>query len=320
MVQTSKIRRGLSGACLIWLAFISPALGVQPPHGGPQVTLGWIASPDPTVVGYYLYYWTTSGVYNVKIDVGTNTMYTVSELTDGSTNYFTAASYNAAGIESSFVPTVSYIVPGIPTETAGNTPGSFAYTPANGTALNAGTNTPSVIFTPTDTLDYSSAADSVSLVISPAPLSVTAANASRLYGATNPVFTGTITGLQNGDNITATYSCSATANSPAGTYAITPTLVDPNNSKINYTVSLVNGTLAVTGSPVIQTAGVTASSFTLTWGTVPSQQYQVQSTSDLAQNNWTNLGDTITASKSTMTISEPIGTNARQFYRVVLFP
>ncbi len=126
-----------------------------------------------------------------------------------------------------------------------NVPGSFAYNPTSGAVLNAGANTLSVIFTPTDTVDYSSATDTVSLVVSPASLTVTAANAGRLCGAANPVFTGTITGLTNGDNITATYSCSATASSPAGTYPIVPSLVDPNNRQTNYTLSLVNGTLTV---------------------------------------------------------------------------
>ncbi|MBZ5525381.1 MAG: hypothetical protein LAP21_24405, partial [Acidobacteriia bacterium] len=37
-------------------------------------------------------------------------------------------------------------------------------------------------------------------------LTVTANNASRLYGDPNPVFTGIITGIVNGDNITATYA------------------------------------------------------------------------------------------------------------------
>ena len=35
-----------------------------------------------------------------------------------------------------------------------NVPGSFAYSPTNGAVLNAGTNTLSVIFTPTDTVDF----------------------------------------------------------------------------------------------------------------------------------------------------------------------
>jgi hypothetical protein len=123
--------------------------------------------------------------------------------------------------------------------------GNFDYTPSNGTVLSAGTNSLSVIFSPIDTVDYSSAADNVSLVVLPAPLTVTAGNTSRAYGQTNPVFTGTISGVTNGDNISATYSCSSTASSPVGTYPIVPNLVDPNNRQTNYTVSLVNGMLTV---------------------------------------------------------------------------
>ena len=124
-------------------------------------------------------------------------------------------------------------------------PGSFAYTPTNGTVLNVGTNTLSIIFTPTDTNDYSSVTDSVSLVVSPALLTVTASNASRLAGTANPTFSGTVTGVTNGDNITATYSTTATINSPAGTFPIVPSLVDPNDRLTNYTTNLVNGTLTV---------------------------------------------------------------------------
>jgi hypothetical protein len=50
-----------------------------------------------------------------------------------------------------------------------NTPGSFSYSPTSGTVLNAGTSILSVVFTPTDTVDYNSATDSVSLVVLPAP-------------------------------------------------------------------------------------------------------------------------------------------------------
>jgi hypothetical protein len=127
-----------------------------------------------------------------------------------------------------------------------NVPGSFVYNPAAGTVLNTGTNTLSVIFTPTDTVDYTNATDTVSVAVLPTPLTVTAANASQPYGQISPVFTGTITGLQNGDNITATYGCNATTNSPVGTYAITPMLVDPGDLQTNYTVTLINGTLTIT--------------------------------------------------------------------------
>jgi hypothetical protein len=93
------------------------------------------------------------------------------------------------------------------------------------------------------TLTYAGA----SLTISKASLTVKANDATRLYGAANPSFTGTITGILNGDSITAAYSSSASASSAVGTYPIVPTLNDGNTNKLgNYNVTVTNGTLSVT--------------------------------------------------------------------------
>ena len=48
-----------------------------------------------------------------------------------------------------------------------NVPGSFAYTPAAGTVLAAGTQTLSTTFTPTDTTNYAATTDTVSLTVNP---------------------------------------------------------------------------------------------------------------------------------------------------------
>jgi hypothetical protein len=88
------------------------------------------------------------------------------------------------------------------------------------------------------------------LTITPAPLAVTANNASRLYGASNPAFTGSVVGVQNGDNISAAYTTAASSGSPVGAYAITPALVDPTGRLGNYNVTVVNGTLSVTPAPL----------------------------------------------------------------------
>ena len=73
-------------------------------------------------------------------------------------------------------------------------------------------------------------------------------DASRVYGATNPVFSGTITGIQNADNITANYASTASETNSVGTYPIVPTLVDPDGKLTNYTVLSTNGTLSVTAA------------------------------------------------------------------------
>lgn len=83
-----------------------------------------------------------------------------------------------------------------------------------------------------------------------APLVVTAINAGRFYGDPNPAFTGTITGLKSGDNITVVYTTVANPGSAVGDYAIVPTLVDPDNKLSGYTVTLNTGTLTVTPAPL----------------------------------------------------------------------
>ncbi|HWN95659.1 MAG TPA: MBG domain-containing protein, partial [Methylomirabilota bacterium] len=84
-------------------------------------------------------------------------------------------------------------------------------------------------------------------------LIITANSESRIYGVTNPVFTGTVVGVANGDDISATYDSVATVDSTVGTYAIVSTLVDTNGRASNYDVTLINGTLTVTDddAPVI---------------------------------------------------------------------
>ena len=95
----------------LWLAVNSLLFGAQIPPS-PNVTIGWTASPDPTAVGYYVYYGASNGVSANKVDVGTNTLLTFSGLAPGSTYYFEATSYNAARVESIPTTQLAYVVPG----------------------------------------------------------------------------------------------------------------------------------------------------------------------------------------------------------------
>ena len=65
---------------------------------------------------------------------------------------------------------------------------------------------------------------------------------------------GTLVGVQNGDNITASYSTTATTNSPVGIYSIVATLNDPNGKLGNYSVTTNNGILNVTAATLVGTA------------------------------------------------------------------
>src|SRR5439155_17732016 len=85
--------------------------------------------------------------------------------------------------------------------------------------------------------NYALSYNNGTLTVMPVPLTVTVANASRSYGASNSTFNGSLVGLQNGDTITASYSTVASPTSAVGSYAITPTLNDPSNKLGNYSVS-----------------------------------------------------------------------------------
>jgi Bacterial Ig-like domain (group 3)/MBG domain (YGX type)/PQQ enzyme repeat len=95
--------------------------------------------------------------------------------------------------------------------------------------------------------NHSAASATQSFQATPAPLSVTATNATRAYGAANPTFTGTVTGAVGSDTFTETYSTTATTTSNVGSYPIVPAVTGA--AIADYTVTLVNGTLTVTGAP-----------------------------------------------------------------------
>ena len=85
----------------------------------------------------------------------------------------------------------------------------------------------------------------VQQIVDPAPLAVSANDKSRLYGTANPLFDGTLTGVVNGDDVTASFSTAAVLTSPVGTYPIIPLLNDPDSKLGNYSVTSTNGTLTV---------------------------------------------------------------------------
>ncbi|MGN6377658.1 MAG: MBG domain-containing protein, partial [Gaiellales bacterium] len=128
--------------------------------------------------------------------------------------------------------------------------------------------------------NYSVALVNASLSITKAPLKITADDKSKVLNAANPMLTGILSGLKNGDAITAMYSTSATTSSPVGTYTIAPAAVDSSPSTLgNYSLTLVNGTLTVdyatgscdgsTGRTVLQPVNADGSSVFKKGSTVP---------------------------------------------------
>ncbi|MGD1086477.1 MAG: MBG domain-containing protein [Verrucomicrobiota bacterium] len=140
-----------------------------------------------------------------------------------------------------------------------NVPGTFTYSPAAGAVLNAGAaQTLSVTFTPTDTTTFLPVTTNVTLNVDPAPLTITASNASQVYGAATPALALGYSGFVNGDtasSLTTAAALSATGAPPrpVGSYPITAS----GATSPNYTITYVPGTLTIAPA---STSGAVASS------------------------------------------------------------
>ena len=141
-------------------------------------------------------------------------------------------------------------------------PGTFVYSPAANTVLNAGANWRlSVTFTPTDTTDYTTATQSVTVNVGQAMLTVNADAKIKTQGHANPSLTASYTGFVNGDTSAVlsgspSLSTLATTSSPVVAYAIT---ADQGTlSSANYSFQFVNSILYVTGASDQLTSSQTA--------------------------------------------------------------
>jgi hypothetical protein len=82
-------------------------LTIQNAHSD-QVALTWAPNPEPDLVGYRIYYGTSTRNYSFFIDVGNTTSYIAQGLEEGRPYYFAATAYDMAGNESDFSNEVVY--------------------------------------------------------------------------------------------------------------------------------------------------------------------------------------------------------------------
>jgi sugar lactone lactonase YvrE len=206
------------------------------------------------------------------VSAGTNTGDIV--LTDNATNQGNGTqSIPLTGVNSQIAQTISFPAPASPViygvspitlvATGGASGNSVVFTVVSGPGSVSGTNGSILSITGAGTVivaanqagdtDYAPAAQTTqSIVVNTAPLSVTVNSGTKVYGAALPTFSGTITGLVNGDTLSATYSSTGTASSPAGTYPIAATLSGAALS--NYSPTVTPGTLTISKAKLKVTA------------------------------------------------------------------
>ncbi|MBX2966255.1 MAG: gliding motility-associated C-terminal domain-containing protein [Cyclobacteriaceae bacterium] len=182
-------------------------------------------------------------------------------------------------------------------------PGTFTYTPAIGTLLNAGANqTLSVTFVPTNTIDYNTVVRNVQITVNKAQVTATAESTSRVYGAPNPAFTISYTGFVNGETASVidtppVANCAAIVSDNAGsTFPVIPSGGTDNN----YTFIYVNGTLTITKATLTARADDKSRSYGL-----PNPVFTISYTGFL--NNDTENSITAPTAASTATVLSNVG-------------
>jgi hypothetical protein len=145
-------------------------------------------------------------------------------------------------------------------------PGTFSYTPAPGTLLPVGSgHVLRVIFTPDNASTFAAVNAAVLLDVAKAPLTITAEDKVKQFGAANPELTATYSGFVNGDTVAAlatpaALSTTATTSSPVGVYPITVS----GATAANYVITFVEGALTVTDKAIPQLSWTPAA---LSYGT-----------------------------------------------------
>jgi MBG domain (YGX type) len=97
------------------------------------------------------------------------------------------------------------------------------------------------------TANYTAADSAVkALSVTQRTLTIKADDQTKVYGDVNPAFTGSISGVQNSDPVTLSFSTAADASSGVASYAIVPHAGGTPAVLANYSVDATNGSLSVT--------------------------------------------------------------------------
>ncbi len=210
-----------------------------------------------SVAGTYVY----TPAAGAVLDAGNNQTLSVLFTPTDTTDYTTASVTTTISV-SQATPTITWnslasitfgtALGSAQLDASASVPGTFAYTPAAGTVLDAGDNqTLSVLFTPTDTTDYAAATATTTISVSQATPTIT-------WNSPASITFGTALG-------SAQLDASA---SVAGTYVYTPaagTVLDAGNNQTLSVVFTPTDTTDYAAATATTTISVSQATPTITW-------------------------------------------------------
>ena len=211
------------------------------------------------------------GTYTITPSAAADSNYTVSFVTADFT--ITAAALTVTAIDQTKVygatdPTLTYSITGFQgTDTEADLDTAVSISRAVGEDVGTYTITPSAAADSNYTVSFVTA----DFTITAADLTVTASDQTKVYGATDPTLTYSITGFQGTDteaDLDTGVSISRAVGEDVGTYTITPSAAADSN----YTVSFVTADFTITAADLT----VTASDQTKVYGaTDPTLTYSI---------------------------------------------
>jgi hypothetical protein len=89
-------------------------------------------------------------------------------------------------------------------------------------------------------------------------------------------------------------------------------------SRANFSIAPIGKSLVQPPSPAIQSLRITNGIAGITWSAVPGGMYRLQYKDSLDCSTWHDLGADISATASTISTTDLVGTTAQRFYRVLL--
>jgi MBG domain/MBG domain (YGX type)/Immunoglobulin I-set domain/Immunoglobulin domain/NHL repeat/Linear amide C-N hydrolases, choloylglycine hydrolase family len=314
-----------------------PVISAQPAGltvtAGASVTFNGIATGDGTLT----YQWCKDGVNLVNgatVSGVTSTTLAIASALVGDAGVYTLVAANEAGSVTSNAAMLTVnkamvtvtlggldgVYTGAPHRaTVTTSPGGLAVTfsyDGSGTApVNAGSY--AVVATVSDASFQGLA--SGTLAIAKAPLTAVADDLRKVPGTANPALTITYTGFVNGETAAVldappTASTTGAADSPAGTYPITVT----GGSAKNYALTLQDGILTVSWTPVAGAAGsVVASGFAATWGGMSGATgYRLDVSTDSSFSSFVNGFQDLDIGGATSKVLSGLSPNTTYYYRV----
>ncbi len=230
-----------------------------------------------TVAGAFVY----NPAAGTVLATGTHTLSVTLTPTDGA-DYNTATQTVQITVKQAAAPTITWAAPAAITygtalsavqlNASTTIPGTFVYTPAAGAVLNAGTQTLSVTFTPTDSTDYSPATQTAQLTVNKAAQTISFTPPSSVaYGS--GAITLTATGGASGNPVTfslmsgpATLSGASLSFTGAGTVVLNANQAGNSNylaaTQVTQSIKVTDATLTVSANNASRAYGVANPTFT----------------------------------------------------------